>query len=107
MRTSRSAALVLLGAWTLLVLVVLLNSAGSLAVDIKPELYLAPWRMTTFFADPWQESPQLGWPSFNVGLVPVPAASAGLQVLGLSPLMSMRVLRILLYTAGAWGMVRL
>ena len=68
MRTSRSTALVLLGAWTLLVLVVLLNSAGSLAIDIKPELYLAPWRMVTFFANPWQESPQLGWPSFNVGL---------------------------------------
>ncbi|MDQ1601358.1 MAG: arabinofuranan 3-O-arabinosyltransferase, partial [Actinomycetota bacterium] len=107
MRTPRSIVLVLLGCWTLLVLVVLLNSAGSLAIDIKPELYLAPGRMVRFFANPWQESPQLGWPSFNVGLAPVPAVVAGLQALGLSPVLSMRVLRIVLYTVAGWGLARL
>ena len=59
-----------LAAWTVLLLVTLLNSVGSQVLDIKPEIYLAPARMRTFFLAAWQPSPQLGFPSFNVGLAP-------------------------------------
>ncbi len=93
--------------WTVLLLVILLNSAGALAIDIKPEIYLAPARSFWLFLQPWQSSPQLGWPSFNVGLAPVPGALAVLQLTGLSPDLSMRVVRVLLYTAGAVGIARL
>ena len=93
--------------WTVLLLVVLLNSAGVLAVDIKPEIYLAPGRSFWLFAQPWQSSPQLGWPNFNVGLSPVPGVVALLQLTGLSPDLSMRVVRALLYTGGAVGVALL
>jgi len=88
---------------TILLLVLLLNSAGILALDIKPEVYLAPWRMVGLFSQPWQGSPQLGWPSFNVGLAPVPAFVGLLQTTGISAELSVRLLRFLLYTVGAVG----
>ncbi|MEP6762362.1 MAG: hypothetical protein ABJA93_13485, partial [Sporichthyaceae bacterium] len=52
--------------WVLLSVVVLANSHGVLVVDIKPEVYLAPWRSFRAYLSPWEADPQLGFPSFNV-----------------------------------------
>ncbi len=67
------------GLWLLLVLVTFGSSAGSFAADNKPELYFAPWRTAAAYLSAWQENPQLGFPSFNVGLVPVAVAIGLIQ----------------------------
>lgn len=93
--------------WLLLVVVTFGNSAGSFAADAKPELYFAPWRSAAAYLSAWQENPQLGFPSFNVGLVPVAVAIGLIQAAGVSPALSVRVLRLLLMVAAAWGAARL
>jgi len=98
---------VAVGLWLLLVLVTFGSSAGSFAADNKPELYFAPWRTAAAYLSAWQENPQLGFPSFNVGLVPVAVAIGLIQSVGISPALSVRVLRFLLVVAGAWGAARL
>lgn len=92
---------------SLLLLVLLLNKAGVLAPDIKPEIYLAPWREAQALRFAWTESPKLGLPNFNVGLFPVAAVVGLLQGLGFGPDLSMRILRWGLLLLGAWGASRL
>jgi arabinofuranan 3-O-arabinosyltransferase len=94
-------------AWTILLLALLLNSAGSFVIDIKPEIYFAPGRSASLFSGAWQPSPQLGFPNFNVGLVPVAWLVAAIQHLGIAPDMSVRVLRLVLYTVAAVGAAQL
>ena len=93
--------------WLVLAFVVLLNKYGVLTPDIKPEIYLAPGRAAASLVSSWFEGQQLGLPNFNVGLAPVAAFVAFLQGLGLSPALSMRVLRLLLLTIAGWGAARL
>ncbi len=95
------------GLWLLLAAVTFASTAGSFAADAKPELYFAPWRTAAAYLSAWQENPQLGFPSFNVGLVPVAVAIGLIQSTGISPALSVRVLRFLLVVAGAWGAARL
>lgn len=95
------------GLWLLLIAVTFGSSAGSFAADAKPELYFAPWRTAAAYLSAWQENPQLGFPSFNVGLVPVAVAIGLIQSVGISPALSVRVLRFLLVVVGAWGAARL
>jgi len=94
-------------AWTILLLALLLNSAGSFVIDIKPEIYFAPGRSASLFSGAWQPSPQLGFPNFNVGLVPVAWLVEAVQHLGIAPDMSVRVLRLVLYTVAAAGAAQL
>ena len=101
---TRTAAVVL---WVVLAEVVLLSSFGSFAVDTKPELYLAPWRSAAAYLSAWQANPQLGFPSFNVGLAPVAAAVGLIQAVGIPPELSVRVLRLLLFAVGSLGAARL
>ena len=96
-----------LALWLVLVLVVMLNQAGTLVVDIKPEVYLAPWQSFRGYLSSWQADPQLGFPSFNVGLAPVAALVGVLQWLGVSAELSVRLLRIALLSAAVWGAARL
>jgi arabinofuranan 3-O-arabinosyltransferase len=91
----------------LLTVVVFANSAGSFATDAKPELYFAPWRSAAAYLSSWQEDPQLGVPSFNVGLVPVAVVVGLIQAAGFSAAASVRVLRLLLLVIGALGAARL
>ncbi len=93
--------------WLTLGLIVFLNRFGQLTPDIKPEIYLAPGRSAIELLSSWFEDQQLGLPNFNVGLAPVAAFVALLHALGLSPELSMRVLRLLLLSVGGWGTVRL
>jgi len=98
---------VLLCLWMLLAAAVLANSPRSFAVDTKPELYFAPWRSAAAYLSAWQANPQLGVPNFNVGLAPVAAAVGLIQALGVTPALSVRVLRLLLLGLGGWGASRL
>jgi arabinofuranan 3-O-arabinosyltransferase len=101
-RTAIAAA-----AWTVLLLALLINSAGLFVIDIKPEIYFAPARSASLFSGAWQPSPQLGFPNFNVGLVPVAWLVALIQHLGVAGDMSVRVLRLVLYTVAAAGAAQL
>jgi arabinofuranan 3-O-arabinosyltransferase len=76
-------------------------------VDTKPELYLAPWRSAAAYLSAWQANPQLGFPSFNVGLAPVAATVGLIQAVGIPPELSVRVLRLLLFAVGSLGAARL
>jgi arabinofuranan 3-O-arabinosyltransferase len=93
--------------WVVLAEVVLLSSFGSFVVDTKPELYLAPWRSAAAYLSAWQADPQLGFPSFNVGLAPVAAAVGLIQSVGIPAELSVRVLRLLLFAVGSLGAARL
>lgn len=88
-------------------LVVLANKAGTLAPDIKPEIYLDPWGEFRALRHAWRESPKLGEPNFNVGLFPVAGVVGAIQAIGFTPDLSMRVLRWVLLVLGAWGARRL
>ncbi len=91
---------------TILLLVLLLNKAGVLAPDIKPEIYMAPWREAEALSRAWRESPKLGEPNFNVGLFPVAALVGVIQQFGIDADLSMRLLRFALLLLGSWGAVR-
>ena len=84
-----------------LLLVLLLNKVGVLAPDIKPEIYMAPWREAEALSRAWRESPKLGEPNFNVGLFPVAWVVGVIQALGSGPDLSMRLLRWVLVLLGA------
>jgi arabinofuranan 3-O-arabinosyltransferase len=101
---TRTAAVVL---WVALAEVVLLSSFGSFVVDTKPELYLAPWRSAAAYLSAWQANPQLGFPSFNVGLAPVAVAVGLIQAVGIPAELSVRVLRLVLFAVGSLGAARL
>lgn len=92
---------------TILLLVLLLNKAGVLAPDIKPEIYMAPWREAEALSRAWRESPKLGEPNFNVGLFPVAALVGVIQEFGMGADLSMRLLRFALLLLGGWGASRL
>lgn len=91
----------------LLLLVLLVNKAGVLAPDIKPEIYMAPWREAEALSRAWRESPKLGEPNFNVGLFPVAWLIGLIQSLGIGPDLSMRLLRWALLLIAGWGASRL
>lgn len=93
--------------WLVLALVVLLNKRGVFTPDIKPEIYLAPGRMTGHLLAGWLDTQQLGFPNFNVGLAPVTAFVALLRELGLSAALSVRLLHLGLLMLGGWGASRL
>ena len=92
---------------TILLLVLLLNKAGVLAPDIKPEIYMEPWREAEALSRGWRESPKLGEPNFNVGLFPVAALVGVIQEFGVGADLSMRLLRFALLLRGGWGASRL
>ncbi|WP_162252802.1 alpha-(1-_3)-arabinofuranosyltransferase domain-containing protein [Knoellia sp. Soil729] len=92
---------------TILLLVLLLNGVGVLAPDIKPEIYMAPWREAEALSRAWRESPKLGEPNFNVGLFPVAWLVGAIQELGIGADLSMRLLRWVLLLLGGWGASRL
>jgi arabinofuranan 3-O-arabinosyltransferase len=100
----RAGVLLVLAA--LLLVLLLLNKLGVLAPDIKPEIYMAPWREAESLNRAWRESPKLGEPNFNVGLFPVAWAVGLIQQLGVGPDLSMRLLRWMLLVLGAWGATR-
>ncbi|HHU11110.1 MAG TPA: DUF3367 domain-containing protein [Intrasporangiaceae bacterium] len=91
----------------LLLFILLLNKLGVLAPDIKPEIYMAPWREAEALSRAWRESPKLGEPNFNVGLFPVAWVVGVIQSLGIGADLSMRLLRWALLLVGAWGASRL
>ncbi|HTY73689.1 MAG TPA: alpha-(1-_3)-arabinofuranosyltransferase family protein [Actinomycetes bacterium] len=93
--------------WCLLALLVFANSPGVFNPDIKPEVYLAPVRSLGAYLSAWQSTPELGFPSFNVGLAPVTAVVAVIQAFGADADVSARLLRLLLLTLAAWGAARL
>ncbi|MDQ2852494.1 MAG: alpha-(1-_3)-arabinofuranosyltransferase [Actinomycetota bacterium] len=87
--------------------VVFLNGFGHFYTDIKPEVYLAPGRMILAYLSSWTQSPYLGAPSFNVGLVPVLGVLAPLRAIGLSPELTYKLFHFALWTLTAWGAARL
>jgi len=89
--------------WVLLTLVLLLDDRGVFTPDIKPEVYLAPLRTAQNLLPAWLDTQQLGLPNFNVGLAPVAAVVAGIQALGATPALSVRVLHLLLLVVAGWG----
>ncbi len=91
----------------LLALIVGLNGLGSFYTDIKPEVYLAPWRMVGAYLSAWSGSPYLGAGNFNVGLVPVLLVTSALRGIGLSPEWAFKVLHFALWLLAAWGAARL
>lgn len=91
----------------ILLLVLLLNHPGVLAPDIKPEIYMAPWREAQALSRAWRESPKLGEPNFNVGLFPVAWVVGVIQAIGFDADLSMRALRWVLLLVGGWGASRL
>ncbi|HEU0213225.1 MAG TPA: alpha-(1-_3)-arabinofuranosyltransferase family protein [Jiangellaceae bacterium] len=98
------------GEWIALALVgmlaaaaVWLSSPGSFVPDIKPEVYLAPWRSAVDYLAAWREGPFLGSASFDVGLAPVALLVAGLDALGAEPAVAVRLLRLALLVVGALG----
>ncbi len=96
-----AALVVLLG------LIVGLNGLGSFYTDIKPEVYLAPWRMVGAYLSAWSSSPYLGAGNFNVGLVPVLLVTSALRGIGLSPEWAFKTLHFALWLLAAWGAARL
>jgi arabinofuranan 3-O-arabinosyltransferase len=103
--TRESWTLVALAA--LLTAVVLANSWGVLTPDTKPEVFLSPWQTAMRFAAPWQDTPSLGAPNYNVGVAPVAALLGVIESVGLPPWLAMRVWRLLLLVLAAWGARRL
>ena len=91
----------------LLAAVVFLNGLGTFNTDIKPEVYLAPDRMLARYLSAWLDSPYLGSPNFNVGLVPVLVVTALLRAVGLGPEMAFKAYHLALWLIAAWGASRL
>ncbi|WP_446663492.1 alpha-(1-_3)-arabinofuranosyltransferase domain-containing protein [Flexivirga sp. B27] len=99
--------LTVLGLTLLLALIVALNGFGHFYTDIKPEVYLAPGRMIRQYLSAWTDTPYLGSPNFNVGLVPVLLVTGALRGIGLSPEWAFKILHFVLWFATAWGTARL
>ena len=104
---SRLRLLVALALWLLLAVVVFANSWGTFNTDIKPELYIEPWRMFGRYLSSWTSTPYLGSPNFNVGLAPVLVILSGLRWIGLSPELTFKVFHLVMWTIAAWGVIRL
>ena len=95
------------GLTVLLALIVALNGLGSFYTDIKPEVYLAPWRMVGQYLSAWTGTPYLGSANFNVGLVPVLLVTSALRGIGLSPEWTFKIFHFVLWVGAAWGAARL
>lgn len=91
----------------LLAAVVFLNGLGEFNSDIKPEVYLDPWRTAGSYLSAWLPSPYLGSANFNVGLVPVLAVVGVLRSVGLSPEWAFKVFHLGLWLIAAGGASRL
>ena len=87
--------------------IVFLNGLGSFNTDIKPEIYLDPWRTAGSYLSAWISSPYLGSPNFNVGVVPVLAVTGVLRSVGLSPEWTFKMFHLGLWLTAAWGANRL
>ncbi|WP_170119767.1 alpha-(1-_3)-arabinofuranosyltransferase domain-containing protein [Branchiibius hedensis] len=87
--------------------IVFLNGLGTFNTDIKPEIYLDPWRTAGSYLSAWISSPFLGSPNFNVGVVPVLAVTGVLRTIGLSPEWTFKVFHLGLWLIAAWGANRL
>lgn len=98
--------LALIGLWLVLAAVVVLNSLGSFNTDIKPEVYLAPWRTLRNSLAAWTSSPYLGSANFNVGLLPVLLVTVPLKAVGLSPEWVFKLSHLALWTFAAAGTMR-
>lgn len=99
--------LTVFGLTLLLAAIVTLNGPGHFYTDIKPEVYLAPGRMIRQYLSAWTDTPYLGSPNFNVGLVPVLLVTGALRGIGLSPEWTFKVLHFAMWLATAWGTARL
>ncbi len=84
-----------------------LNGLGSFYTDIKPEVYLAPWRMVGQYLSAWSDTPYLGSANFNVGLVPVLVITGALRGIGCSPEWAFKIFHFALWLLAAWGAARL
>lgn len=91
------------GLTLLLIVMVLANSFGILTPDTKPEMFLAPARTAARFASSWLDTPNLGAPNYNVGIVPVAAVFSVLDAVGVPAWLIMRIWRIVLLVVAAWG----
>ena len=87
--------------------IVFLNGLGTFNTDIKPEIYLDPWRTAGSYLSAWISSPYLGSPNFNVGVVPVLVVTGALRSIGLSPEWTFKVFHLGLWLIAAWGANRL
>lgn len=103
MSTASPERRVLLALSAVAALVVVVPQWGVLTPDTKPEVFLAPWRTLLRTGSAWQDSPFLGAPNFNVGLVPVTAVTALFDAAGLPPWLVMRCWRLLLLLVAAAG----
>lgn len=93
--------------WLALALTVLLSSWDQLVPDTKPEVYLAPGPSFLAYLSAWQENPQLGFPSFNVGLAPVAGVMWAVQAVGVPPELAVRLLRLAALSGAALGAAHL
>lgn len=96
-------SLAYLGLTILLTVVVIANSFGILTPDTKPEIFLAPARTAARFASSWLDTPNLGTPNYNVGIVPVAAVFSILDAFGVPAWLIMRIWRVVLLVVAAWG----
>lgn len=94
---------VYLGLTLLLAAIILANSFGILTPDTKPEMFLTPARTAARFASSWLDTPNLGTPNYNVGIVPVAALFSILDAAGAPAWLIMRIWRAALLIAAAWG----
>lgn len=76
---------------------------GVFVPDIKPEVYLNPWARLQLDLSTWLPDPHLGTQNYNLGLAPVDALVGLIQLLGVPPELSVRVLRLSLYVAAGAG----
>lgn len=93
-----------LGLGVVTLAVVVGNDFGVFAPDTKPELYLNPDRLLARSLSAWQRDPHLGQTNHNTGILPVAAAMAVLQGLGLPPWLLQRLVMVVMLLAGAVGM---
>lgn len=96
-------SIVYVGLTLLLSVVVIANSFGILTPDTKPEIFLAPAQTAARFASSWLDTPNLGTPNYNVGIVPVAAVFSIFDAVGMPAWLIMRLWRIALLIVAAWG----
>ncbi|EAP99253.1 putative membrane protein [Janibacter sp. HTCC2649] len=83
--------------------VLVANSFGIFTPDTKPEIFLAPARTAARFASSWLDTPNLGAPNYNVGVVPVAALFSIFDAAGIPTWVIMRLWRFALLLIAAWG----
>ena len=83
--------------------VVFANGWGVLTPDTKPEIFLAPWRSARDFAGAWLDAPELGSPSFSVGLSPIAFVMAVVESVGVPAWAAQKLWRAALLILAGWG----